>query len=95
MTKELSISGVDITNKWVVIRESLMKLEFRAMRHLIVQAHGGFGCSPQCIGSCVVATGIDGCTDRWERGDFERLATDEEVAKAKEEFAGTLIANNI
>jgi hypothetical protein len=77
------ISGVDIKNKYVVLKEhSNLSVERR-----VLLCKGGFGCHPQSLGSAVFAERVvEGREWRWDRYDIERLATDEEVAAAKKFF---------
>jgi hypothetical protein len=80
----MSISGIDIEGKHVVLRESAMAEDWRDITWRTVLASGGFGCSPDTIGSAVFAEHVrDGEQARWERGQIERLATDKEVSAAK------------
>jgi hypothetical protein len=86
---ELSIDGVDLEGKHVVLAESRMATAYRDITWRVVLAEGGFGCSPTAMGRAVFVKHLrDGDTGRFNRGDVERLATPEEVDLAKRSVAG-------
>jgi len=81
---ELSIDGVDLEGKHVVIDASRMGPNYQDLTWRVVLAKGGFGCSPTAMGTAVFIEHVrDGDQARYERYYVERLATPEEVAAAK------------
>jgi hypothetical protein len=79
-TTTMSIKGVDLKGKHVVIKADVLRPDYRDIGNRIFLAKGGFGCSPTARGTAVFGTFVkDGNDDRMERYDIERLATDEEV----------------
>jgi len=77
------ISGVDIKNKYVVLKEH----SNLSVTRRVLLCKGGFGCHPQSLGSAVFAERVvEGREWRYDRCDIERLATDEEVDEAKKFF---------
>lgn len=80
------LAEVDLTNKYAVLREDILLPEYRAIKYRIVLCTGGFGCTPHTLGRAVFTTALyDGEESRWNRSDFERLATPEEVEQVKME----------
>jgi len=77
------ISGVDIKDKYVVLKEH----SNLSVARRVVLCKGGFGCSPQSMGSTVFAERVvEGQVCTYNRYDIERLATDEEVDEATKFF---------
>jgi len=86
---ELSIDGVNLEGKFVVLREDAMAQAYRDITWRVVEARGGFGCSPGLRGTAVLVKHLrDGDTGRFERYQVERLATLGEVDKARRSVAG-------
>jgi hypothetical protein len=78
----LSISDKDLTGKFVLLKEKALGVPYRAPKYRVVKATGGFGCSPVTIGRALFVEYSNGSTDRWNRGDVERFATEEEIVAA-------------
>lgn len=75
--------GIDITNKFVLVRPDWFR-DKTDVAERVVRATGGFGCSPDANGRAVFVEFVtDGVKCRVEGYDLEeRLATAEEVAAA-------------
>lgn len=76
------ITGVVLTDKHAVIRvDEGSTLE---MARRVVLCGSGFGCRPETMGSAVFGTKTaTGESFRYDRHDFVRLATDDEVSAAR------------
>src|SRR5262245_8607009 len=85
-TKENDMANnlnADITDKYVVLRESAMSDDYKAMHWRIFHAEGGFGVKPDTMGRAVFGTFVaDGEQALMEGFHIERYATDTEVAIA-------------
>jgi len=76
------ITGVVLTDKHAVIRVD--EGATLAMERRIVLCGGGFGCQPHTLGSAVFGTKVvTGDNFRYDRQDFVRLATPEEIEAAQ------------
>lgn len=81
---ELSIDGVDLEGRHVVIAPKHMGERYQDITWRVVLAKGGFGCSPNTIGKALFIEHVrDGDQARYERYYVERLATDAEVEAAR------------
>lgn len=82
--QELSIDGVDLEGKHVLLREDVLAPEWRDPTWRVALAKGGFGCHPGLRGKAVLVEHVrDGDSSRFERYEIERLATPEEVEAAR------------
>jgi hypothetical protein len=80
----MNITELNLEGKYVVLKEESMSAEYRDITWRVVQAQGGFGCSPDARGRAVFVEFIrDGEKTRRERFEVERLATPEEIEAAK------------
>lgn len=82
--------GVDITGRFVVLREAWFKSAVMAadVRERVFRAEGGFGCSAFTMGTAVSGEFlVDGERTRIEGYDIERFATPAEVGAARAERA--------
>ena len=81
---ELSISGQDLTKRYVVMDKEYLKEEWHPLERRIAYTDGGFGTSPRSIGSRIFGHYVaDGGKLNSRREYIERLATEEEVNQAK------------
>jgi hypothetical protein len=81
--KPRGVSGVELKGKYAVLKKPEGR-DFSVVQ-LIVRCTGGFGCSPRSLGTAVFGTDVvRGSEHRYDRFDFERLATADEVKEAKE-----------
>lgn len=81
-TTDASVRGQDLTNKYVVLMDKYYRGD--EVRR-VFKCEGGFGCSPDTIGSAVMGTMIySGEKFRAERFEVGRMATEEEVKQAEE-----------
>jgi len=79
----MSITGIDLEGKHVVLREDRIAAPYRDITWRTVLATGGFGCSPSAMGRAVFVEHLrDGDKGRFNRDDVERLASDREVEQA-------------
>lgn len=75
--------GEDIKDKYVMLKKKYV--DDPVLR--VLYARDGFGCSPNTMGNAVFVTQVaNGRETRVEGYQLERLATEEEVAKAKEYY---------
>lgn len=75
--------NAELTDRYVVVRESAMRPEFTAIAWRVWHCEGGFGCHAWTSGRMVSAE----CVADGERADIrniiERFATDDEIAGAR------------
>lgn len=77
-----SISGVDFTDKVLILNPTEMLPQFRTRANLLWRAHGGFGCSPTAAGRAVMAECVgDGEEARWDRHQFVGVFTGDVAAE--------------
>lgn len=80
--KTSSIEGVDLTGKIIVLKEGVLKAQYDSFENYFYRATGGFGCSPNALGSAVFTRSMaDSMDERWARSDFAGWLTDEEYAE--------------
>ena len=83
--KSTPIDGLNITGKIVVMKENVLKPEYRNPQNRFYRATGGFGCQPNTLGSAVFTICLfDGVEERFDRGEFEGWLTDEEFERLKD-----------
>ena len=73
---DLSVDGLDLTNEYVLLRESAMTPAYRAPSWRVFRVDTATGASVR--GEHV----RDGEFTRWGRSDIERLATADEIEAA-------------
>ncbi len=70
--------------KYIVLKATVMKPQYQDLKQRIVLCQGGFGASPFLHGKAVFVKFVaDGVETRFNRADFERFATDEEVISVR------------
>jgi hypothetical protein len=75
--------GVDLKEQYVLL------LGDEPIEQRMMHCTGGFGCSPSAIGKAVFGKFVlfpERGSQRFDRYDFERVATDDEVAAVKEYY---------
>ena len=73
--------GIDLTDKVLVLKKSAMSPQYQDLRYRLFRAEGGFGCAPYTMGTAVMGTFLsDGEEARMEGYDFDRVATDDDLA---------------
>lgn len=74
----------DITDRFVHVKDGVLKPEHDRPGMRVFYAQGGFGCRSYTNGSAVFGEFIaDGEECRMEGWQFDRFATDEEIAEAR------------
>ena len=83
---EYAIHSVNLKDKHAILKAYVNPPE---IVHRVVRCTGGFGCNPASLGRAVFVSFLTrDHSDRYDRGDIERLATPEEVEEA-EQFVAT------
>ena len=79
---EQSIAGQNLTNRYVILKEK----DYRGDTiRRVFRCEGGFGCSPETMGTCVTGTLVYNASHfRAERYEIGRLASEGEVKEAEE-----------
>lgn len=82
--KSESIVGVDITDKYILLKESSLREEYRGIENRVLLATGGFGCKPDTIGRAVFTAdplnpGITHTWERWNRSDVEGTLSESQM----------------
>jgi len=71
--------GIDLTGKYVVLFQELFTDSHTDLRFRIAKVMGGFGCRAVTTGSALFVEFAGGERDRFDGGDVERLATEQEL----------------
>lgn len=70
---------MDTINKWVVLKEEVLKPEYRDIKSRMFFVQGGFGAHANTMGTAIIGHHVDGESTRWDRFQIERLATEKEI----------------
>lgn len=88
---EVNSLKMQLEGKVVVLRANVLKAEYRDLKWRLFRVDGGFGASPNTIGTALIGQFLaDGEKARMEGYDVERLATEEDCPSCDECFAPPL-----
>lgn len=90
----MPMTGLDLKDKVLVLDVIQLDERYKKPRFQLWHATGGFGCSPNTIGTAVFSYCLaDNEVARWERFDFIGIAS-EELVNSVMEYDKTTIDNN-
>ncbi len=73
--------NIDLEGKTIVLKPKVLKPEYRAIKWRLFKVDGGFGASPNTIGSALIGEFLaDGERARMEGHQVLRIATEKDLA---------------
>ena len=76
VTEILAWTDGSIDGKYIVLKETSLKPEYRTAQNRVLKADGGFGCRKDTMGSAVYTIDCHGRKERWERSDVMGIMHD-------------------